>query len=327
MTWKEDYWRKLLSLPEAEIRPLLSTFDAPTREEQIRLFRQHIGIITVETSSYCNRSCAYCPDALPEYGRKKKNFISDAAWRRLLTNLTEIDYRSTFILTLFNEPLADESIAEKIRQVRAAAGYCFLMLHTNGDFLDRARLEELEEAGIDALFISLHPAKNAAYDDEDRQRSVAKLFKRIGYGGEIDEIIPGRSIRADFNFGRTRLRVMCDNWNRYGTDRAGIVRKLSVEGRNQPCRRPQRDFVIAHDGAVFPCCQMFPDEPANHKYRLGNIENEDIYSIYAKRTAVMWRRSQFGFSEKDEPCHSCSDKDFADPESRDIRERLLAATK
>ena len=323
-TGAERYWEKLLALPPERILPLIESSPAQSRQAQIDLFQQFVAIICVETSSYCNRNCAYCPDALPEYGRKRKDFIAAAAWQRLLDNLQEISYRSTVSLNLYNEVLADPSLLDKIRQVRTAAPEAFIKFNSNGDFLNREKLEQLEQAGLDAIFVSLHPARNMPYEDADRISSVHKLFQRIGYAGEIDSIVPQRSIRTDLRFGNMRVLVMCDNWNRYGTDRSGIIQKLAVRERNPPCLRPQREFIIANDGFVYPCCQTFPDEPANHRYRLGNIEHEDIFAIYAKQIAAGWRRALFGFSAKDSPCTSCSDPDNATPESASLREQLLA---
>lgn len=318
------YWQRLLAMDSEEILPLIAAPDARSPSEQRELFKKYVAIICVETSSYCNRSCAYCPDALPQYGRKRHAYISDPAWQRLLGNLTEIGYRSTISLNLYNEVLADASLPDKIRQIRVAAPEAFIKFNTNGDFLDRDRLEQMEAAGADAIFVSLHPARNRPYEDADRLASVHKFFKRIGYAGEVDSLVPRRSVRADFHFKRTRLLVMCDNWNAYGTDRSGIIPTLSAQGRNQPCLRPQREFIIAHDGYVYPCCQTFPDEERNHAYRLGNIETEDIYSIYAKQLAARWRRSLFGFSPKPVPCATCADPDNADPATAGLRDRLLA---
>lgn len=318
-----EYWDRLFELSDGELKKALEINEHLSETQKRDLFRKFVCIVAIETSTYCNRSCDYCPIALPQYGRKKKNYMPDSVWESIVSNLADIEYASTISLNLYNEVLADKSLIDKIEQLRERVPDSFIKFNTNGDFLNKNMLNTLEQAGLDAIFISLHPDKNGVYEDGDRLKAVYRFFDRIGYSGGIDEIVPNQRIRADCHFGRTRVLVMCDNWNDYGTDRSGIIPHLSIEERDEPCWRPLREFTISHNGNVFPCCQLFPDEPANFKYKLGNVGEETIFDIYAKATAAQWRKGLFDYSKKSGPCATCSDPCFGSVSSADRRASIV----
>ena len=65
-------------------------FEAITeREASKRLFQQTVQRIEVETHSYCNRRCDYCPNAIGDrLGENQR--MADDLWFLLLDNLREI---------------------------------------------------------------------------------------------------------------------------------------------------------------------------------------------------------------------------------------------
>ncbi len=125
------------------------------RESAKALFARSVERIEVETHSYCNRRCDYCPNAVGDrLGENKR--LPDDLWFLLLENLREIDYASNFIFTSYNEPLSDRIILQRIREAREHIPRARTMIYTNGDYLKPAYLAELAQAGLDYVHISIH---------------------------------------------------------------------------------------------------------------------------------------------------------------------------
>lgn len=319
----DKYWNKLLQQPKEQIRRLWTSQTEIT--EKKKKFIDHVCIIGIETSKYCNRKCSYCPDAIPKYNRNKQTLMSEKIWKRILDDLVELDFKSTISLNLYNEALADPTIFDKIMDVKKHLPNAFIKFNSNGDYLTVDVLDKLKQSGLDALFISLHPPMNKPYEDNDRIKAHEKFFKKIGYNKTYHTLIPGTSMRTDLNYDGMRLLIMSDNWYETGTDRSGLVHdNVKVyKNRNTPCWRPFREFIISCDGYVLPCCQIFPDEPENEKYFLGNVLKTKIWDIYSRESADQWRQDLFTYSPKKSPCDHCSDPCQDDPANQNIRNDIL----
>lgn len=60
------------------------------------IFKACVNAAHVEVSSYCNRTCSFCPNAT--YDRRSKTFMSDEIFFRSLSDLKSIDYSGTICL-------------------------------------------------------------------------------------------------------------------------------------------------------------------------------------------------------------------------------------
>jgi len=197
--------------------------------------------------------------------------------------------------------------------------------NSNGDFLDRETLVRLSDCGLDAIFVSLHPPMNKPYADSDRLKAHQKFYEKIGYHGTIHNCEPGKSISTDLSFKGMRVLVMSDNWYDTGTSRGGLVENVVkyYQNRREPCWRPFREFIISCEGFVLPCCQIFPDEPTNHKFFWGNVAEHKIWDIYSTAAADQWRLELFKYDPKKSPCDRCSDSCQDDPSTRSLREDIV----
>lgn len=316
------YWERLLEIPAEEAQ--LAFLELPTEEQMKIAFQQFVCIVGIETSTFCNRKCDYCPDKNPKYKRRiEQNLMTEKIWQRILDDLEAVDYQSTVSLNLYNEVLTDPTLENKIKQLREKAPKSFIKFNSNGDYLDYERVKSLEEAGLDAIFITLHTAPGKPYKDEERLKHLDQFFKRIQYEGPIDLLTPNQKIRSEFYYNKMRFMVMCDNWGDYGTSRGGLIPELNSLTRQTPCSRPMREFIISNKGFVYPCCQVFPDEPSNNHYRLGNVTDEHIWNIYGKQQSVNWRKEQFLFGNKKGVCNQCTDPDPSNISSQQNRKNLI----
>ena len=308
------YWQNAFRQGEAFIAKAL---DEPTTDEEKKLiFKNFVCIVGIETTTYCNRKCAYCPDANPKYRRHHdQNIIQDEIFESVLNDLAAINYQSTISLNLYNEALASDDIFYRITATRQKLPEAIIKFNSNGDYLDKGMVEKLESAGLDALFITLHPGPNGNYNDKDRLKHLSKFLSRIDAPEfNLDYFEPETRFGVEFSFGQLRILVMAENWSSHGTSRGGEIETLElVEPRSSPCWRPWREFIVSNNGNVWPCCQIFPDDDNNNKYCLGNVGEDRLWEIYAKQASRQWRMHTMDISEKDGVCKYCSDPGFCAP--------------
>lgn len=316
-----EYWDHFFEESEQDILSLLSDNCLLSEDDAKILFSRFVCIINIETSTYCNRQCAYCPNSM--FDRKKQIHMSDEAWDRIVSDLEQIDYGSTISLNLYNEPLADDTLLDKVRSLRERLPGSFIKFNSNGDYLDKALLDELADAGNNAIFVTLHPGPAKEYQDSDRKKHLAILSRRLGRPLDFDVEIPGQKMRSEFQHRGMRVLVMADNWLQLGNDRSGVLSDLGIRNRTAPCMRPFREFTIAHTGYVYPCCQFFPDAESSNRHRMGRIPDMGIFEIYSSSLLSGYRRDLLGSNIKLPPCDTCRDGDNARCESMDVRNYYL----
>jgi len=100
-----------------------------------RLFQRHVELIELETTSYCNRTCSFCPNSFIDR-RSEKLLMPDAAWRAIVSGLRAVDYSHTIVWSRYSEPLSERGIVDRIREVREAAPRARISVNSNGDYLD-----------------------------------------------------------------------------------------------------------------------------------------------------------------------------------------------
>ena len=135
------------------------------------LFKAAVEIINIETSYQCNRKCDYCPVANSTRKTVQSSMSVDLI-EKISSQLAEIRYENRISLNLYNEPLLDEELEEKIGVIRSHLPWATLTLNSNGDKLQKARLKKLSNSGLNYICVTLHPQPN-------RSNSPSMLSKRI----------------------------------------------------------------------------------------------------------------------------------------------------
>ncbi|MEK8019692.1 MAG: radical SAM protein, partial [Candidatus Parabeggiatoa sp.] len=207
------YWEHFLSVPDNLLKSLFYPINSAT-DEQKSLFKKFVCIVNIETSTYCNRKCSYCPVSLDE-SRKNQVYMTDELFHKILSELESINYSSTIVFNLYNEPLADNHIYLKIKQVRESLPHAFLMFNSNGDYVESDTLNKLSKIGLNALFVTLHPPVNKPYQLADRLKAFQKFFKKIGLDirqSEISAPLENGHIESNLDWKGMRLRIMANDW-------------------------------------------------------------------------------------------------------------------
>ena len=282
---------------------------SPARDRQSakELFARSVQRIEVETHSYCNRRCDYCPNAAGDrLGENRR--MDDEIWFLLLDNLREIGYASNFIFASYNEPLADRIILQRIREAREYLPQARLMIYTNGDYLNPAYLAELTEAGLDYLHISIHTSPGERYGEVPALNHIAQLVKRMDTAVHFQQLKAGEFIVAKMPHEKMEIEIRAINYWQHGTDRGGLIDGIAVRpDRTMPCHFPFAHFHMGYTGTVVPCCHIRSDSESHRSYRYGNLHDHgSIFEIYAGQVATDWRRHLVSFNPKMDPCRTCS---------------------
>ena len=233
--------------------------------------------------------------------------------------MRQIDYRGIFTLSWFNEPLADKSILNYIVKAKQYCPDSYIRLNSNGDYLTRDYLDELNQAGLSEILVTLHMDCGENYTDELAKKKLDLFFKKIGMEYSITRMISGHNVSCDLTYKGIRFLVVTNNWKVDGNDRGGEISSLSINNRMSPCVIPFREVYIDVEGNMRFCCNIFVNGS-----NIANIKNHDIVDAFFSDEMVEIRRNLFVFGPKAGPCTTCSSSDNASPSSKDQREKLLA---
>lgn len=238
--------------------------------------------IEVEVSSFCNRSCAWCPN---HYNKRGQNhvYMSDNVWRIILNDLQSVNYSGRFAFHNYNEPLADPTILQRVAEARSALVGARLAIYTNGDKLNGDMLRELILRDIDEIRVTLYPKNKEAFLGPSKERILSFLEKlNIEVGdNEIIDRVTRLEVRTTIE--NTKLRVISPDIGSY-TYRGGSVSldglSLSVK-RTRPCQKPFISAAIDYHGYLKMCCQIYDSlHPDNQIYIIGNIGDEGFLRLW-----------------------------------------------
>lgn len=277
-----------------------------------RMFKSAVEIVAIETSSFCNRRCSYCPNATNDRIGNKK-YLDEGLFNRIIQDLAEIEYDRDIVLTRFNEPMADPSLIDRLKYARARLPKATLAIFSNGDYLDRPLLDALYDAGLRRLTMSTHLGNDGVYDHDE---VIRRIFRKVadlglvtgegrhtrGYGIWIPVIY-----KPDMEFSIQQF-----DHARVGNSRGGLVaiegldEKLKDFTRTDPCSQPLRTFNVDYLGNITPCCLIIPDAPPHGSYAAGTLRDfRSIFEAYAKGPLAGWRRHLLTTAPKSAPCASC----------------------
>lgn len=291
------------------------------------LFKRHVEVINLELSYECNRKCDYCPVSFSDR-QNSQSYLKQNLLEKVCIELSEVRYDNKISLNLYNEPLLDKNLANKICTIRKYLPAAHIGFNTNGDFLRLPLLKTLSNSGLDHVCVTLHPLPNVVQNSTIIQRRLFKLLEKLNYN-DFDEELDIRFIEANSSIScyieGVKILIQWPDWRRDGTNRGGTLEKNSAKKsiRTSPCARPFREFTIFYDGNVQPCCESFHDNKLNLE-NVGNISNQNIFDLYTSRKLSMMRRSLYDFSEKSGICSNCTVEDFSSYSEDKSRKELIA---
>lgn len=290
------------------------------------LFRTSVDYVEIETFTYCNRKCWFCPNAkIPQRQDKAgSEYMPQQLYDKIIGDLRSIWYCGRIQFGRYNEPLAEKDmIIDRIKCARANLTAAYLYAHTNGDFLTRDYLDELKAAGLNELKIQTYLGNNDEWNDQEIIDHMLYQLERLKLSIK-KTITHACGIRYLYETDYPGMLVTIDarNFAAIGTDRGGLLPIQQDRPRIAPCLVPFNAMYIDWTGDVMPCCNLRSDVPEHKQYAVTDLsQGHSIFDAYV--ALHNWRLSLMRFGEKSGPCATCRyDEDQVGEESREELERV-----
>lgn len=263
------------------------------KEEELALLEKR-PLFDIEASPHCNISCPFCPreklDALGKRMMDLDMMRRVSAW---------VPSGSSVILSGLGEPLLNRDIPQFIRMLREKG--CDVAMITNGILLTPALADELKEAGLEEVQVSLHTLDREKY----RQVTGNDIGIVLGNLAHLRGMVSG-TFRVRLNSvldlqGEERAEFICYAEENSFTpfirklhSRGGSVYSPKVEAKG--CGPFASMTFIASDGAVKTCSNNYFGE------NLGSIFDDSFDDIREKKRRIISEGKSF------EACGKCDDE-------------------
>lgn len=250
----QDPTQKDMSEEEWNRKQLIELSNYQNNMKFLDLDCPQIREIEIETVNRCNGKCSFCPinrDVDP-----RKTTIMDAKlFKKIIDNLSDMNYMGRIALFSNNEPLIDKRIVEFIRYTRKKLPNANIHIFTNGTLLSVELFQAMVDY-IDELIID-------NYSDDLELIEPVKIVK---------EFI--ESTRSDL---AKKVTISLRKENEILTSRGGEARNRNqvVDVGECSCALPFCQMVIRPTGEVSLCC----NDPIG-KYTLGDLRIQTIQEVW-----------------------------------------------
>ena len=280
-------------------RRQLSAIESP--DEQMAMAKLAVAQVVIETSSYCNRTCVFCPNTTGL--RQHTQNMPVAVYDRILDDLSSIAFSGSVLFHLYNEPLADDHIYPYLEKARDRLPKARLGLNTNGDYLDAGVLARLAGAGLRQLTVSIYGRNPGHYNVEHIRARIDSLVLKLGLAPQAGS----GALDVRTTQGALAVRVFAQDFTASGYDRGGLVTVGLQRQRMSPCASPFKEILIGYDGSVVPCCNIHPSSPAHADSLVGRVTpDQGIFAVFASEAQAAWRRAMLAYAPHTGPCARCT---------------------
>jgi MoaA/NifB/PqqE/SkfB family radical SAM enzyme len=272
--------------------------------------------IQIQTVSWCNRSCAFCPSGKFPVA---KAFMRVEVYHRIIDQLQDLQFAGRISPYLMNESLLDRRLPDLIAYTREHCPESWIAINTNGDALSENLICRLFDAGLNSLDVNAYDstAQHEAYLALVT-RVVARrtdIVHRVGYSNPFfqGENIP-RSTKLincrDMAFWEPRFLAKLatpDMQNRSGNiPGARHLEAPLAEG----CPRPFVQMYINYLGQAVLCCNDWRFEVV-----MGDTAESSLAEIWMNDKYQTYRHN---LQQKNRAMPLCATCDYlAEPEDWD----------
>ena len=282
--------------------------------------------IAIEASSFCNLRCIHCAHGdSPEGGQRMtrpKSNMSLELFKKIADEAATFRHATKLVFAMMGEPLMNKRLVEMISYAHQKG--LWTQVNTNAMLLDRQKAEDLIDAGLDFMYLSLDGITKETYE---RIRVRGKFdqvmanildfiqlkYEKGAFGltvhvGMTAEIINREEIEL---FIREFQKLPIDaayspllfNWNGAIEWANNELDNLQTPDRSKwPVCNSSYDIIgIQSDGGVIPCMYDY-----DGKYVSGNVGEKPLLEIWNNKKTRIFRHAvntkQYELIEDKGPC-------------------------
>ncbi len=262
--------------------------------KQKEIFEYNISKIEIETHSFCNRRCWFCPNSIVD--RHSQNIeLDEKLYLKIINELSEINYSGTLNFNRFNEPLSyKELILKRIKQAKEKLPNATLGIFTNGDYLTTEYLNDLSEVGVSNMVMSYYFRENEQFNIEALKLNMQKNINKLNL--EIKDFTSNNyHIVYNLNYNNLNIIYKASDFSKIGVDRGGVINGVKSICNEFSCHETIYALYIDYNGLVMPCCDLRSDIKEHKNMILGDISKNTIFEIFTSEKA-----------SKMPPCSTCT---------------------
>ena len=255
--------------------------------------------IHIETNSFCNRSCSFCPQS--EYDIAEK--MDDETFSKIVKDLKNINFDGLAGLYMRNEPLIDKKLSIRIKELKEACPDCVVYLSSNGDLIDIEKIHILFSNGLGSLGIQAYDGQDQIIKFEEmiqdflsKNEKIIFLKKKPKslYGGQYIWITDKTSIESNDSEESIQFEL---------TNRAGNVKNLDKVIKPLPlmCDRPFKQLCITAAGKAVLCSSDWLTEVV-----VGDVRDTSLNDIWFGEKLQSYRENLANYNRNQKLCLSCS---------------------
>ena len=150
------------------------------------------NFIEIETSTYCNRRCSFCPNSIYDRGVDQR-LIDKHLFKKIVLDLKSAEYEGAIALHNYNEPLFDPFLYEHLKTLSNTISNSKKIILTNGDILTREKLTDLDSLGVNLVRVDLYSAVQSPIE------AIIKHARNLGLNAQPVVTDDGTVSRLEFN--------------------------------------------------------------------------------------------------------------------------------
>jgi len=227
-------------------------------------------VAVLDVTNVCNLKCPYCPTGSRRESGRQERFIKLSEVQRLVDEIGQ--YLISANLYNWGEPLLHPQIGEIIRTLRRRK--IFTVLSTNLNIADQKKLEEVSDAELDYMVVSISGATQEVYEKYHAGGKLQLVMENIRH---LTRYKRSRRVRRPlvevkfltFSHNIHQLDGACrlaresgaDVFRRVtggGPEDAVIVdQHHSTDSGARFCHQLWHSIVLTPDQRLAPCCFLF----------------------------------------------------------------------
>jgi radical SAM protein with 4Fe4S-binding SPASM domain len=240
--------------------------------------------LAIETSAFCNARCVMCPHLAM---KRKKGIMADGIHQLIVDKVARWGAPISLITHAgLGEPLLDGTLYKKIGYEKEVFKEAKVVVYTNAGLLDARRSEQLLQAGLDRLSISLNGFKKETYEavmkiPYDRTMHNITTFLSLAEKRDPPPEVHVSLIPTEFHsieeiedyrlyWNNIVDAVIIPPWISWGN-----FFQHQNKGEQWPCRYIWDVLQIDWDGTVAMCCEDY-----DTKFPLGDLTQQLPQEIY-----------------------------------------------